>query len=80
MDTNLSDALSGLLLLGSDSNNNSDDGSMTCITNDSNLTPTSSINGGSTPTSNAGSMDVAPTPPAAEMKKRKYKKRGSNSF
>ena len=80
MDTNLGDALSGLLLLGSDSNNNSDDGSMTCITNDSNLTPTSSINGGLTPTFNAGSMDAAPTPPAAEMKKRKYKKRGSTSF
>jgi hypothetical protein len=80
MDTNLGDALSGLLLLGSDSNNNSDDGSTTCITNDSNFTPTSSINGGSTPTSNAGSMDTAPTPPAAEMKKRKYKKRGSTSF
>ncbi len=80
MDTNLGDALSGLLLLGSDSNNNSDDGSTTCITNDSNFTLTSSINGGSTPTSNAGSMDTAPTPPAAEMKKRKYKKRGSTSF
>jgi hypothetical protein len=25
-------------------------------------------------------MDVAPTPLAAEMKKRKYKKRGSTSF
>jgi hypothetical protein len=25
-------------------------------------------------------MDVAPTPPAAEMKKRKYEKRGSTSF
>ncbi len=80
MDTNLGDALSGLLLLGNDSNNDSDDGSTTCITNDSNSTPTSSSNGGSTPTSNAGSMDAAPTPPAAEMTKRKYKKRGSTSF
>jgi hypothetical protein len=79
MDTNLGDALSGLLLPGSDSNNDSGDGSMTRITNDSNVTPTSS-NGGSTPTSNAGSMDAAPTPPAAETKKRKYKKRGSTSF
>ncbi len=80
MDTNLGDALSGLLLLGSDSNNDSDDGSTTCITNDSDLTPTSSINGGLIPTFNAGSMDAAPTPPTAEMKKRKYKKRGSTSF
>ncbi len=79
MDTNLGDTLSGLLLLGTDSNNDSDDGSMTRITNDSNVTPTSS-NGGLTPTSNAGSMDVAPTPAAAETKKRKYKKRGSTSF
>jgi hypothetical protein len=47
MDTYLGDALSGLLLLGSDSNNDSDDGSTTRITNDSNVTPTSS-NGGST--------------------------------
>jgi hypothetical protein len=47
MDTNLDDALSGLLLLGSDSNNDSDDGSTTCITNDSDVTPTSS-NGGLT--------------------------------
>jgi hypothetical protein len=31
MDTNLGDALSGLLLLSSDSNNDSDDGSMTHI-------------------------------------------------
>ncbi len=53
MDTNLGDALSGLLLLGSDSNNDSDDGSMTRITNDSNLTLTSSSNDGSTPTTNA---------------------------
>jgi hypothetical protein len=80
MDTNLGDALSGLLLLGSDSNNDSDDGSMTCIANDSKFTPTSFSNGDLTPTSNAGSMDVAPTPPAAEKKKRKYKKRGSTSF
>jgi hypothetical protein len=80
MDTNLGDALSGLLLLGSDSNNDSEDGSTTRITNNSNLTPTPSSNGGLTPTSNAGSMDAAPTPPAAEMKKRKYKKRGSTSF
>ncbi len=65
MDTILGDASSGLLLLNSDSNNDSDDGSTTCITNDSNLTPTSSINGSSTPTSNAGSMDATPTPPAA---------------
>jgi hypothetical protein len=79
MDTNLGDAISGLLLHGSDSNNDSDDGSMTRITNESNVTPTSS-NGGSTPTSNAGSMDTAPTPPAAETKKRKYKKRESTSF
>jgi hypothetical protein len=79
MGTNLGDSLSGLLLLGSDSNNDSDDGSTTCITNDSNVTPTSS-NGGLTPTSNAGGMDAAPTPPAAETKKRKYKKRGSTSF
>jgi hypothetical protein len=47
MDTNLGDALSGLLLLGSDSNNDSDDGSTTRITNDSDVTPTSS-NGGLT--------------------------------
>jgi hypothetical protein len=80
MDTNLGDTLSGLLLLGSDSNNDSDDGSTTRIINDSVLTPTSSSNGGSTPTSNAGSMDAALTPLAAEMKKRKYKKRGSTSF
>jgi hypothetical protein len=79
MDTNLGDALSGLLLLGSDSNNDSDDGSTTRITNDSNVTPVSS-NGGSTPTSNAGSMDTAHTPPAVETKKRNYKKRGSTSF
>ncbi len=81
MDTNLGDALSGLLLLHSDSNNDSDDGSMTRISNDSNVTPTSS-NDGSTPTSNAGSMDAAPnTPHSAETKKRtKYKKRGSTSF
>ena len=80
MDTNLGDALSGLLLLRSDSNNDSDDGSTTRISNDSNVTPTSS-NDGSTPTSNAGSIDAAPdTPPAAEMKKRKDKSRGSTSF
>ncbi len=80
MDTNLGDALSGLLLLRSDSNNDSDDGSTTHISNESNVTPTSS-NDGLTPTANAGSMDTAPnTPPAAEMKKRtKYKKRGSTS-
>jgi hypothetical protein len=41
MDANLGDALSGLLLLSSDSNNESDDGSMTHITNDSDVTPTS---------------------------------------
>jgi hypothetical protein len=80
MDTNLGDALSGHVLLGCYSNNDSDDGSTTCITNDSDLAFTSSINGGSTPTSNAGSMDAAPTLPTAEMKKRKYKKRGSTSF
>ncbi len=80
MDTNLRDALSGLLLLRSDSNNDSDDGSTTRISNDSNVTPTS-INDGLTPTSNAGSMDAAPnTPPAAETKKRKYKSRESTSF
>jgi hypothetical protein len=38
MDTNLGDALSGLLLLSRDSNNDSDDGSTTRITNDSNVT------------------------------------------
>ncbi len=81
MDTNLGDALSGLLLLRSDSNNDSDNGSTMRISNDSNVTSTSS-NDGLTPTSNAGSMDAAPnTPPAAETKKRtKYKKRGSTSF
>jgi hypothetical protein len=41
MDANLGDALSGLLLLSSDSNNDSDDDSMTHITNDSDVTPTS---------------------------------------
>ncbi len=40
MNVNLGDALSGLLLLSSDSNNDSDDGSMTHITNDSDVTPT----------------------------------------
>jgi hypothetical protein len=66
MDTNLGDAISGLLLLGSDSINECDDGSTAHITNDSDLTPTSSSNGSLTPTSNAGSKDAAPTPPAAE--------------
>ena len=79
MDTNLFDALSGLLLLGRDSNYDSENGSTTRISNDSNVTPTSD-NVRSTPTSDDSSMDVAPTPPAAEMKKRKYKKRGSTSF
>jgi hypothetical protein len=41
MDANLGDALSGLLFLSSDSNNDSDHGSMTHITNDSDVTPTS---------------------------------------
>ncbi len=80
MDTIHRDVLSGLFFLRSDSNNDSDDDSMTCISSDSNVTPTSS-NDGLTPTSNAGSMDAAPnTPPTAEMKKRKYKFRGSTSF
>ncbi len=79
MDTNLGDALSGLLHLSSNSNNYSDDGSMTHITNDSNVSPTSS-NGGSTSISNACSMDATPTPPATEMKRRKYKKIGNTSF
>jgi hypothetical protein len=79
MDTNLFDTLSGLLLLVSDSNYDSDDGSTTHISNDSDATPTSD-NVHSTPTSNDGGMGTAPTPPAAEMRKRKYKKRGSTSF
>ena len=78
MDANLGDALSGLLLLSSDSNNDSDDGSMTHITNDSDVNPTS-INSSSTQ-ANSGSMDVSTTPPAAETKRRKYKKRGSTGF
>jgi hypothetical protein len=53
MDTNLFDALLGLLLLGSDPNNDSDDGSTTRISNDINATPTSD-NGRSTPTSDDG--------------------------
>ena len=48
MDTNLVDTLSGLLFLGSDSNNDSDDGSTTRIFYDSNATPPSN-NGLSTP-------------------------------
>jgi hypothetical protein len=79
MDTNLFDTLSGLLLLGSDSNYDSDNSSTTLISNDSDATPTSD-NVCLTPTSDDGGMDLAPTPPAAEMKKRKYKKRGSTSF
>ncbi len=78
MDANLSDALSGLLLLSSDSNNDSDDGSMTHITNDSYVTPTS--NNSSSTQANSGSMDASTTPPTAETKRRKYKKRGSTSF
>ncbi len=59
MDTNLGNALSGLLLLygGSDSNNDSKDSSTTHTTNDSDATPTSN-NGSSTPISNAGSNVV----------------------
>jgi hypothetical protein len=41
MDANLSDTLSGLLLLSSDSNNDSDDGSTTHINIDSDVIPTS---------------------------------------
>jgi hypothetical protein len=81
MDTNLGDALPGLLLLygGSDSNNDSKDSSMTHTTNDSDATPTLN-NGSSTPISNAGSMDMTPTPLTAEMKRRKYKEREGTSF
>jgi hypothetical protein len=78
MDTNLGDALSGLLHLSSDSNNDSDDGSTTHITNDSAVTPTS--NNSSSTQANSGSMDASTTPPAAETKRRKYKKRGSTGF
>jgi hypothetical protein len=78
MDTNLGDALSGLLLLSSDSNNDSDDVSTTHITNDSDVTPTSNNN--SLAQANSGSLDVSTTPPAAETKRRKYRKRGSTGF
>jgi hypothetical protein len=81
MDTNLGNALSGLFLLygGSDSNNDSKDSSTTHTTNDSDAI-TISNNGGSSPISNAGSMDMTPTPSAAETKRRKYKKRGGTRF
>jgi hypothetical protein len=75
MNANFSDALSGLHLLSSDSNNDSDDGSMTQFTNDSDVTPTS--NNSSSTQANSGSMDASTTPSATETKRRKYKKRGN---
>jgi hypothetical protein len=80
MDSNLGDALSGLLLLhgGNDSNNDREDSSPTPTTNDINVTPIS--NGSSlTPTSN-NSMGVTSTFPAVVTERRKYKKRGGTSF
>jgi hypothetical protein len=72
MDTNLGNTVSGLLLLykGSDSNNDSKHSSTTHTTNDSDVTHISK-NGGSSPNSNAGSMDTTPTPPTVETKRRK---------
>jgi hypothetical protein len=80
MDSNLGNALSGLLLLhgGNDSINDSKDSSPTPTTNDNDVTPPS--NGSSTtPTSN-NSMDVTPTSPAAVTERRKYKKREGTVF
>jgi hypothetical protein len=76
MDSNLGDALSGLLLLHgcNDSNNDSKDSRPTPTTNDNDATPISNRNS-STPTSN-DTMDVTPTYPAAVTERRKYKKRG----
>jgi hypothetical protein len=71
MDSNLGDALSGLLLLhgANDSNNDPEDSSPTPTTNDIDLTPISN-GSSSTPTSN-DSMDVIPTSPAAVTERRK---------
>ncbi len=80
MDSNLGNALSGLLLLhgGNDLNNDCKDSSPAPTTNDINVTLISN-GSSSTPTSN-DSMDVTPTSPAAVTERRKYKKRGGTSF
>jgi hypothetical protein len=79
MDTNLDDAISGLLLLHGDNDLNNDrSGSTTPTFHDSGATTTFN-NSGLPPTSN-DSMDVTPTSPAAVTKKQIYKKRGDTSF
>jgi hypothetical protein len=80
MDSNLGNALSGLLLLygGNDSNNDSKGSSPTPTTNDNDVTPIS--NGSSLTPTSLDSMDVTPTSPAAVTERRKYKKKRGTDF
>ncbi len=80
MDSNLGNALSGLLLLhgGNDSNNDSEDSSPTPTTNDNDVTPT--CNGSSSTPNSNDSMGMTTTSPAAVTERRKYKKRGGTGL